>query len=121
MSRFSLFIFIFICVLSPAVVPAIIDDGELMRNRGDANNDQSVNISDVLYLSNYLFNGGDAPPCMNQADVNDDGVVNGSDPIYLSNWLFSSGSPPPDPGPYNLYCDVDPTSPHLGCDEYICP
>ena len=118
MSRVALFIFI--CVLSPPVLHAIIDDGDLIWKRGDANNDEAVSISDVIYINNYLFNGGDAPGCMNQADVNDDGSVSLSDSIYLSNWLFNSGSPPPYPGPDNPYCLDDTTTPNPGCSEYNC-
>ena len=118
MSRFALIALI--CVLLTTVGTAGIDIEGLINMRGDANNDQSVNISDLIFLSEYLFSGGDEPPCMNQADVNDDGTVNVSDPIYLNNWLFSAGSPPPHPGPDNPYCEDDITSPNPGCLDYVC-
>lgn len=96
------------------------DFGDLINFRGDANNDQSINTTDIVYISNYLYSGGDEPPCMNQADVNDDGAVNNSDPVYLGNWLFSGGPPPPAPGPYNPYCDPDTTLPNPGCLNPSC-
>lgn len=97
-----------------------IDPEDLINFRGDANNDQAVNNSDVIFLSNYIYNAGPTPPCENQADVNDDGQIDGADPVYLINWLFSGGPEPPAPGPYNPYCDADHTKPNLGCDDYYC-
>ena len=114
-------VFLFLLVLVPGVCTAIIDDPDLINMRGDANNDQSVNHSDIVFLSNYLYSGGNAPPCMNQADVNDSGSVSGSDVIYLGNWLYSGGPPPPAPGPYNPYCSSDTTTPNPGCKNYVCP
>lgn len=118
MYRVCLYLLIFTTL--SAVSFAGIDPENLIDFRGDANNDKSVNNTDVIFISNYLYNGGPTPPCMNQADVNDDGAVNGSDPVYLSNWLFSDGPPPPAPGPYNPYCDADLTTPNPGCLEYEC-
>lgn len=109
-----------ICLLATPGLFAQSSYDDILGKRGDTNNDESVNMSDIIYLSNYLFSGGDAPPCMNQADANDDGAVNNADPAYLSNWLFGSGSPPPAPGPVNADCDPDPTGPFLGCLDPYC-
>jgi hypothetical protein len=65
---------------------------------GDCNGDGVVDISDVVYLINYLFIPGSPPPvplCI--GDVNCDGVVDVSDVVYLINYLFIQGSPPPCP------------------------
>ncbi len=60
---------------------------------GDANCDNSVTVSDVVYIINYLFKGG-SPPCSIQAaDINCDGEVSVSDVIYLINYLFKGGPP----------------------------
>ena len=67
------------------------DPGGFMR--GDANDDDSVNTSDVIFISNFLYSGGPYPPCWDQADVNDDGFINATDPVYLSNWLFGHTEP----------------------------
>ncbi len=83
-------------------------------HRGDSNHDGKVNISDVIHLNNFLFQGGPAPPCMNEADSNDDARVDGSDPVYLANWLYQGGSAPPWPGPANTYC-VDEVNSYVGC------
>lgn len=91
-----------------------IGDDESIMRRGDANNDGAVNMSDATTITNYLYQGGPAPPCMNQADVNDDGTVDNSDAVYLLDWLYQGGSAPPSPGPWNTTCTVD-YSPRPGC------
>jgi hypothetical protein len=64
---------------------------------GDANNSGAVNLSDAIYLLNYLFKGGPPPvPYMCVGDVNNSDSVNLSDAIYILNYLFKGG-PPPDP------------------------
>jgi hypothetical protein len=91
-----------------------VSDDPLLLERGDANSDGVVNLTDAMVINSYLYSGGPAPPCMNQADANDDGVVDGSDAIYLCNWLFCGGMAPPYPGPYNTVCAIDPL-PRPGC------
>ncbi len=88
--------------------------------RGDANNDGTVNLSDPIYITDWLYRGGPVPPCKNGADANDDGAINLADVTYLNNWLFNGGPPPPSPGSYNPYCMPDPTEPHLGCEVDSC-
>jgi hypothetical protein len=61
---------------------------------GDANGDGVINVSDVVYLINYLFIGGPAPEPLKQGDANGDGVINASDIVYLINYLFVGGPPP---------------------------
>ena len=64
----------------------------------DANGDSKVNVSDVVYLINYLFVPGSPPPRepTEKADANNDGKVNASDAVYLINYLFVANSPPPE-------------------------
>ena len=64
--------------------------------RGDANGDLEVNISDPTYTLQWLFLGGDAPPCEAAADSNGDGDINISDPTYSLQWLFLGGPAHPD-------------------------
>jgi hypothetical protein len=64
---------------------------------GDANNDGIVDLSDAIWLLNYLFKSGPPPiPYMCVGDVNNDDLVVVGDAIYILNYLFKGG-PPPDP------------------------
>lgn len=63
---------------------------------GDASSDGLVNISDVVFIINFVFLGGEAPHYSNAADVNCDSMVNVSDAVYLINYIFTDGKPPCD-------------------------
>jgi hypothetical protein len=61
---------------------------------GDANGDGVIDISDVVYLINYLFIHGPAPVPLAAGDANCDAVVDVSDVVYLINYLFVGGPAP---------------------------
>lgn len=63
---------------------------------GDANGDRIVDVIDVVYLVNYLFNEG--PTLIFPSDANCDGNTDIADAVYLTNYLFKDGPPP---------CDTD--------------
>lgn len=66
--------------------------------RGDANNTGSISIADILWISNYKFQGGPAPwPDSLLGDVNCTGDVTISDINMLVDHLFVSGDPLPLP------------------------
>jgi hypothetical protein len=86
--------------------------------RADANQDGSVNLSDGVFIQNWLFQSpSPSPHCMDAADANDDEGVNLSDPVWIYNFLFQGGPPPPAPGPTS--CGPDPTADALLCLEYL--
>ena len=60
---------------------------------GDANSDSRVNVSDAVYLINYVFSGGNPPDPIESGEVNCDTRVNVSDAVYIINYVFSGGSP----------------------------
>jgi hypothetical protein len=62
--------------------------------RGDVNADKKLNVSDVVYLINYLFKGGPTPNPLQSGDANCDGQVTVSDVVYLINYLFKGGPSP---------------------------
>lgn len=99
----------------PAAWAGILPD-DVIVIRGDADSSGAVNSADGARISNWLFNGGDAPPCLNQADVNDDGSVSVADVSYLMNWLFQGGPAPPAPGPFGSIC-VEDAAPRPGCES----
>ena len=80
--------------------------------RGDANNDSLVDLADVLFILNFLFDNGPPPECTDTADTNDDGNVEISDPIGILNFLFLQGCPPQAPFPE---CGPDSTPDNLNC------
>ncbi len=61
---------------------------------GDANRDQKVDASDIVYLLNYLFRSQSGPLPVEAGDCNLDQNVDASDVIYLINYFFRDGSPP---------------------------
>jgi hypothetical protein len=67
------------------------DQGDI---RGDLTGDDYINISDVVYLVNYLFRSGSAPHQNLSADANCDGMVDLGDLIYIINYLYRDGPKP---------------------------
>ncbi len=65
---------------------------------GNANGDSNVNVSDAVYIINYVFVGGDPPSPLASGDVNCDMTVNVSDAVYIINYVFVGGNAP---------CDTD--------------
>jgi parallel beta-helix repeat protein len=65
---------------------------------GDANNDKTVNISDAVYIINYVFIGGGPPIPLESGDSNCDGDCNISDAVWIINYVFVGGNDP---------CDTD--------------
>lgn len=63
-------------------------------NAGDANHDGGTNVGDAVYLINYVFKGGPAPPQLNEADANNDCGTNVGDAVYLINYVFKGGPAP---------------------------
>ena len=61
---------------------------------GDADGDLLIDMSDVFYLLNYLFVGGDPPDPFWTGDVGCDGAVDLRDAVYLINYVLRDGPPP---------------------------
>ncbi|NIP43533.1 MAG: hypothetical protein GWN61_17265, partial [candidate division Zixibacteria bacterium] len=61
---------------------------------GDANCDCVVNVSDAVYIINYVFIGGNPPCFCIHGDTNCDGSVNVSDAVYIINYVFIGGNNP---------------------------
>jgi hypothetical protein len=88
--------------------------------RGDANDDGSVDIGDALFTLVYLFELELEPDCLDAVDVDNSEIINLSDVIYTLNYLFTGGPSPPSPGP--AICGEDPAGESLGCESYTsCP
>ncbi len=65
---------------------------------GDANSDGGIDISDAVFLIQYIFAGGAAPAtCVipnGKGDANGDGAVDISDAVYLIQYIFAGGPVP---------------------------
>jgi hypothetical protein len=87
--------------------------------RGNANDDARVDLSDSVFILNWLFKGSVSPTCLQAADANDDDKNDISDSVWMLNWLFLGGPglPPPHPS-----CGPDPNRSPLSCDSVTaCP
>jgi len=62
--------------------------------RGDANGDGERDLSDVLFVLEYLFRGGPASTCPEAADTTADRNLDLTDAIFLLFFLFGDGTPP---------------------------
>lgn len=64
-----------------------------VRGNVDYDPADDVDISDVIYLVDFMFNGGEAPICFEEADTNGDFVteLNVADLVYLVDYIFLGG------------------------------
>lgn len=61
---------------------------------GDANDNGSVEVGDVIALINYLYKSDQPPHIMQSGDPNNDCLVDVADIIFLINYLYKSGPAP---------------------------
>ncbi len=61
---------------------------------GDVDVNDIVNISDAVYLINYIFSGGPPPAPLAAGDVNLSELITISDAVYLINYIFAGGPAP---------------------------
>ena len=76
-----------------------------------------IDITDGVSLLNFLFLGGERPPCLDAADADDNGDLDITDGIFVLNFLFLGGGAPPAPDPRGD-CGPDPTEDELDCAAY---
>jgi hypothetical protein len=74
-----------------------------MRGNIDMDPADQIDISDLVYIVDYMFTGGPAPPCWAEANVDcsddGDGVegpedIDISDLVHMVDYMFSWGTPP---------------------------
>ena len=63
--------------------------------RGLCDGRQPAQLLTVVFLFNYLFQNGNAPPCEAACDLDADGGINLVDGLFLLNYLFQNGFSPP--------------------------
>lgn len=92
--------------------------------RGDANQDQVVDLSDPVRILNILFLGKPSTifGCANAADVDDNNQHEITDAVALLRFLFNNGAPPVAPYPEAGY-DKTPRFPEgeldSGCTPFL--
>ncbi len=60
----------------------------------DINDDCRTDISDLVWLVQYLFNSGLPPSPLMSADLNGDSEIDISDLVWMANYMFRNGPPP---------------------------
>ena len=63
--------------------------------KGDYNGDNATNLQDLVYIIDFVLNGG--PPPLGgtgRADANCDNNVNITDVVYYMNFMFGSAGTP---------------------------
>ena len=85
--------------------------------RGDADDNGSLQLTDGIFILNFLFLGGAAPVCGDAADADNNGAIQLTDGIFILNFLFLGGQAPVQPG---LECGEDTAQPDdgLGCETF---
>jgi len=64
---------------------------------GDADNSGGVDIDDIVYLIEYIFQSGPEPIPIESGDADCSGLEDIDDVVYLINYVFTSGFMPCDP------------------------
>ena len=88
-----------VCDLCPGFDDSIDSDGDGIPDGcdiicGDANDDRTVNVADIVFIIAYIFRGGPPPDPVCGADTNGDGSTNVGDAGYLINYVFKTGPEP---------------------------
>lgn len=52
------------------------------------------NIADLVYLVDYMFNGGPVPPVLEAANIDGLDNINIADLVYIVDYMFNGGPPP---------------------------
>ena len=67
---------------------------------GDCDGDNSIGVSDAIYIISYLFGGGSPPSPANYADCDCDGFpgVNYADAVHIMQMVFAGATGYPSPG-----------------------
>lgn len=79
--------------------------------RGDADGDGQLCMSDAILVVYHLWRDGRPLPCLDAADANDDGSIDVGD-VLASLYATFHGLPLPPP----VVCGVDQTDDGLSCD-----
>jgi len=83
----------------PATSAGLVFNGDCCDLRGDIDNSGAppIDIADLVYLVDFMFNGGPPPMCFDEGDVDASDVepIDIADLVYLVDFMFNSGPAPP--------------------------
>lgn len=63
-------------------------------NCGDASGDGLINITDAVFIIQFIFNGGPPPQPTPAGDLNCDSITNITDVVYIIQYIFAGGPEP---------------------------
>ena len=89
--------------------------------RGDSDDNGLLNLTDAVFILNFLFLGGASPSCFEACDADNNGILQLTDGIFMLNFLFLGGEAIPAP---RDRCGPDPASPpdNFDCESFNgCP
>ena len=87
-------------------------------HRGDADANDSLQLTDAIRILGVLFLGQGVIPCDDAADADDNGSLQLTDAIRILGVLFLGQGTIPAPGPTDSPCGPDPTADALDCANY---
>ena len=64
------------------------------RGNIDADPDDQITISDLVYLVDYMFNNGPEPACFKEANLDGTSIIDVSDLVILVEYMFNGGPQP---------------------------
>jgi len=62
--------------------------------RGNVDNVGGIDIADLVYLVDFMFNDGPVPPCTGEADMDGSGEIDIADLVYVVDFMFNDGPAP---------------------------
>ncbi len=86
-------------ILNSGFLQTFGPQGCCIGTRGNVDNDpgDAVDISDLVFIVDFIFTGGAAPVCAEEANVDGDvgEAIDISDLVYIVDFIFTGGAPPP--------------------------
>ncbi len=72
--------------------PIVVVTNCCLGIRGNANNDpqDATDISDLIYIVDFIFTDGPTPVCMDEANLDGIGDVDISDLVFIINFIFTN-------------------------------
>ena len=67
-----------------------------IRGNVDYDPGDVIDISDLVYLVDFMFNSGPVPPCCEESDIDGSGgsTIDIADLVHLVDYMFTGGPPP---------------------------